>query len=333
MMPPTQGAQESSAEGREARGRVSIVITTWNRAGLVGRAIDSALRQTYPDLEIIVVDDGSTDDTADVLARIAATARRPVRSLERANGGCASARNAGAALATGRWLHFLDSDDELEPTAIETLVGALVACDADFAYSPAIEVGPGGASRLNPPVAAGRPERFALEHFGNTNLRTGAYLIRTDLFRELGGFDESFSHNEDSDFVQRLALRGRAAYSDAPSVRCHTHAGGKSRNRVAIHSALLASSERILARHPQFASTLGARAEARLAELRGALAEALILDRRLDEARAFVSTKRARVSLAARLSLRLGSSLPLRIRSAASARLPGFLAARRAPTA
>jgi glycosyltransferase involved in cell wall biosynthesis len=91
---------------------VSVVIPTYNRADLLPRAIDSALAQTAPPVEIIIVDDGSTDDTPAVVMRYAERHAGRVRSLRIPNGGVARARNAGIAAARSQWVALLDSDDE-----------------------------------------------------------------------------------------------------------------------------------------------------------------------------------------------------------------------------
>ena len=86
---------------------VSVVIPAFNAARFIGRALENVLNQTVPVLEIIVVDDGSTDDTATVASRYAPL----VRVARKSNAGPASARNLGASLARGEWLAMLDADD------------------------------------------------------------------------------------------------------------------------------------------------------------------------------------------------------------------------------
>ncbi len=108
--------------GRSTPVKVSVVIPTYNRARVVGAAIDSALAQTHDRLEIIVVDDGSTDDTAERVGR----RRDPrLRYVRREHAGVSSARNTGIAAATGDLVSFLDSDDLWKPEKIETEVAAL----------------------------------------------------------------------------------------------------------------------------------------------------------------------------------------------------------------
>lgn len=102
--------------------RVSVVIPTFNRAVLVARAIESVLSQSRPANEIIVVDDGSTDDT---VRRLADYAKRGVRVIRQENAGAPAARNHGVALAAYRWIAFLDSDDVWVPEHLERIAAAI----------------------------------------------------------------------------------------------------------------------------------------------------------------------------------------------------------------
>ncbi|NEP84931.1 MAG: glycosyltransferase family 2 protein, partial [Okeania sp. SIO3B3] len=113
---------------------VSVIIPAYNRADLIGETVDSVLAQTHPDIEIIVIDDGSTDNTADVLA----TYGSALRVIRQANAGQQAARNAGIRAATGDYIAFLDSDDLWLPHRIEAQLqrfeevpeAGLVYCDA-----------------------------------------------------------------------------------------------------------------------------------------------------------------------------------------------------------
>src|SRR5215475_10236165 len=94
---------------------ISVIIPAFNSSTTIGAAIESALRQTYPPTEIIVVDDGSVDDTAMVASRYPS----PVRVLRKANGGPGAARNFAARIATCEWLAMLDADDSWLPEKLE----------------------------------------------------------------------------------------------------------------------------------------------------------------------------------------------------------------------
>jgi hypothetical protein len=114
--------------------RVSVVLTTYNGERWLPEALDSALAQTHPDVEVIVVDDGSTDGTAEVIERYEGR----VRTIHQRNGGLAAARNAGVAAATGRYIALLDHDDLWHADALAVQVevagrhpsSGMVVCDA-----------------------------------------------------------------------------------------------------------------------------------------------------------------------------------------------------------
>jgi glycosyltransferase involved in cell wall biosynthesis len=293
---------------------VSVIIPTYNRAGKIARSVKSVLRQTYAPLEIVVVDDGSTDDTTSVVGAIVRN-HGNVTYHHQPNRGCAAARNEGLRLARGELLAFLDSDDAWLPKAAESLVDALLATGADFVYSPAIESYADGQSRVNHPVAAGRPEAFAQEHFLETNVRNGAFMFRRSVLATVPGLDEGLTHNEDSDFIQRLAIRCRAAYTEVPTVVVYHHATNKSRDRAAIYGALVRSAESVLVENPAFRSDLGEAAEARLRQLQSKQAEALLLAGRFEEAGRMVAKSSEPMPLTVRAAAKMRSALPLRARA------------------
>ncbi|HLJ21950.1 MAG TPA: glycosyltransferase family 2 protein, partial [Stellaceae bacterium] len=114
-----------------SHGPITVIIPTFNRAGCVLRAIQSAANQTYPDLEIVVVDDGSIDGTASLLRSFICA--RPFRFIESgANEGAPRARNRAIALSSARWIAFLDSDDIWHPRKLERQIGTLLRSGSAF---------------------------------------------------------------------------------------------------------------------------------------------------------------------------------------------------------
>jgi peptidoglycan/xylan/chitin deacetylase (PgdA/CDA1 family) len=184
---------------------VSIVIPTYNRAAYVREAIDSALGQTHPAIDVIVVDDGSTDGTEDVLAPYIASGR--IRYVRTAQRGPSAARNTGWRLATGRYLKFLDSDDYLFPEQVARQVAQMDAADRIVSVSDSVISRPDGAViRRRPPIDV--PERqLAALVAGNLTV-VHALLIPRVLLVATDGFDETLRAAEDWDLWIRIVKAG-----------------------------------------------------------------------------------------------------------------------------
>lgn len=291
--------------------KISIIIPTYNRVSTVTAAIDSVLDQEFSNLEILVIDDGSTDSTQEVLLARYPTSEKKVFYYQQENTGCASARNRGLREFTGDAFIFLDSDDQMVPGALKKLERIMIERDAEFVYSPALEVPASGSPWINFPVAANRPNRLAEKYFLNTNIRNGSVLFMRSVVKKVGFLDESLRYNEDSDYIQRVALNCKGAYSPEPSVKVFHHENNKSSDRVAIYKALLFSSERTLHNYPQLKRKLGKAGEQRLQELRQHLITALIHKASYEEAKQIVLKG---VSLPPQLKMALFCKSPWPIR-------------------
>ena len=195
---------------------VSVVIPTYNRAGSVGDAIESVIRQTHPAEEIIVVDDGSTDGTAGVLEHFG----QRIVVVSQANGGVSRARNAGIARATGDWLAFLDSDDVWLPHRLATLARDASASDCGVHVADLILEGPGyeesllAVRGLDFPAETGivvtRPLSRVI-----SGLSLNSIACRRDWMLGTGGFDPGLRMFEDLDVLMRLALAGPWLFTSA----------------------------------------------------------------------------------------------------------------------
>jgi glycosyltransferase involved in cell wall biosynthesis len=288
----------------------------------ISKTIRSVLNQTYQDLEVIIVDDGSTDPTEEMILRDFKNSKIPIKLFKKDHAGCASARNKGIEQARGDFVSFLDSDDQWLPDALENLLMALTQAGADFVYSPAVEVYPNGIEKINEPVAAECPERLAFEHFIDTNVRPGAVLYQRRIFETMKvWFREDLKHNEDSDFLQRVAIHFKAAYSSLPTVRVFHHNENKSRDRVSMYRALLQSSEVILKEYPEFKNQMGLDAYKRIEEIKRNLLNALIFSNQFKEAREVSESLDGNVGMGARLSLWLRSGFPLKVENRMNSRL------------
>jgi|KBSSwiStaDraftv2_1062776.scaffolds.fasta_scaffold19966_3 glycosyltransferase involved in cell wall biosynthesis len=192
----------------------SVVIPTFNRARLVRRAIDSVLAQTLGDFEVLVVDDGSTDDTRRVVGGIG-DARVRLVSLP-TNRGAAAARNAGIAAARGELISLLDSDDEYEPGFLEKTRAALAGTGPDVGFC---WTGTRWSSRLEKdgllreqmrrriwsPTFASRHAawRYCLTHDAPWGTSNGV-TFKASVFAKSGPFDEAMRACEDMDLLVRL---------------------------------------------------------------------------------------------------------------------------------
>ena len=133
---------------------ISIVVPAYNAAGVIERCIDTVLRQTYPDFELLIIDDGSTDETAEIVAAKAAQDAR-IHLIRQENAGVSSARNTGIAVASGELLCFIDSDDTVSANYLETLLAL---------YSPGVlPVIDVVRSDRNGSALSPMPETFMLE--------------------------------------------------------------------------------------------------------------------------------------------------------------------------
>lgn len=210
---------------------VSVIIPTYNREETVSRAIDSVLEQTHDDLEVLVVDDGSTDGTVAVLESYDDDRVRPI--YHETNQGANVARNTGIEHARGRYVAFLDSDDEWRPEKLEAQLEVLekrsaewVAAYCGFAFeltSASDRFRGLAASVLS--QADDRPRMEGGEELVGEiladNVHTGAgstLIVRTDVAREVGGFDETLDRFQDPEFVLRILEVGKLAYVDEPLV-------------------------------------------------------------------------------------------------------------------
>ncbi len=217
---------------------VSIIITSFNYASFLGEAIASALDQTYRPIEVIVIDDGSSDRSLEIARTY------PVTLLSQTNQGVCAARNNAAQLATGKYLYFLDADDVMLPDAIAHLL-------------PLVDGAPDGIG-----YAYGQAEYFDRKShiftsgpFDPRRLKRGNYiqvsaLFRKSAFDEVGGFDRGFTLREDWELYVRLYRHGcRGAYLARPHFRYRKHKP-PSPNKSKLPKRL--SEAKLIAAHPGF---------------------------------------------------------------------------------
>ena len=182
---------------------VSVIIPTFNRAQLVGEAVVSALGQEAVDFEVIVVDDGSTDDTRSVLAAFGAA----IRPVFQPNRGVSAARNTGIRTANREWLAFLDSDDLWLPRKLRRQLDFLLE-RPDFKICQTEEIWLRNGRRLNPRNYHQKPQGYCFPRLLERCLISpSAVVIHRGVFDEVGFFDESLPACEDYDLWLRIGCR------------------------------------------------------------------------------------------------------------------------------
>jgi glycosyltransferase involved in cell wall biosynthesis len=230
---------------------VSVIIPTYNRAEFLSTALDSVLTQSYPNIEVVVVDDGSTDRTPEVMEHYGGR----VNYRRQANGGVASARNAGLELARGELLALMDSDDICLPERIAAQVGCfaqfpeIVLCSSDFSafnanrliesshiasYYSAVAGTRGGVRALysnrdtlrrtelpwrapesGTPIAILSGRVYEQMAWGNF-IHPPTVMVRQSAVETVGGFDENIRIATEYDWLIRVCRVGPVAYLDAP---------------------------------------------------------------------------------------------------------------------
>ena len=189
---------------------VSVIIPTYNRAELVGDAVASVLAQTHADLELVVVDDGSTDATSDVLA---GCGDPRLRVLRQENRGVSAARNAGAAASSGSMLALLDSDDVWLPEKLSLQLAYMEATGHEVSQTGEIRIR--GDRRVNPMKKHRKPDgAFFRRALRLCLVSPSSVMMTRRVFEEAGPFDETLPACEDYDLWLRILLTRRVGLLD-----------------------------------------------------------------------------------------------------------------------
>lgn len=214
---------------------VSVIIPTYNSANLLSRAVDSVLEQTYSDLELIIIDDGSTDSTDEVVSEYSDERIKYIK--HELNRGGSAARNTGIENAKGKYIAFLDADDEWLPPKLECQLNKLRSCPEEYVAVHCkrdYDVNVFARLRDHLSTIVGTKKRDVPKEGGkelikeilSMNLSTGAstLIVETKVVNELGGFDSTFPRHQDWEFLIRVLQQGKLAYVDEPLVIKH-HTG------------------------------------------------------------------------------------------------------------
>ena len=268
-----------------------MVIATYNRAELLPATIDSVLQQQFQDFELIIVNDGSTDDTEKRLEPY----RERIRYLYQDNSGPSAARNAGVKLARSGWISIQDSDDLCAPNHLATLyryVESHPECGMVFANGAYL----GGPSHNRETIIpAEKSRRLANQGVGLADLfdkslvRLQASLISKACYEALGGHDETLRISMDLDLSFRIFRRYPIAYIDEVVFYYRKHSGNTSGDQERRLTENISVIRKLLAENPQAEITLGRqRVASRLAYRYYRLAKGLWKKDRQVEARAAI---------------------------------------------
>jgi glycosyltransferase involved in cell wall biosynthesis len=231
------GGHLRAETGPEAdRPLVTVIIPAYNAARFIRPTIDSVLDQTFQDFEFLVVDDGSTDETADVVRAYGTR----IRYLWKPNGGQSSSRNVGIREARGEFIAFLDHDDLWYPEKLARQVALMQA-------SPSLGVVTTGSVLFDDqgdleteipvlPESSG-PALLARLLLGNVIGSCSKVLVRAACFRELGAFDEELRMAEDWEMWYRIATRYDIVAIPEPLIRYRIHAGNFSSSSARLNLA------------------------------------------------------------------------------------------------
>lgn len=215
--------------------QVSVIIPTYNYARFIGEAIESVLAQSYRDCEIVVVDDGSTDDTKDVVSRFP-----QVRYIYQANKGIAAARNAGLHSSQGSYLVFLDADDRLVSHCLETGINSLEDNPKCAFVSGQWELIAGDGKPLAqvPGLFVTKDHYRAFLNFNYIGT-AGQVMFRRSVFDEVKGFDSSALGCDDIELYLRIARNHSVQSHDKVVVQHRVHGSNTSSDPAMMLTSML----------------------------------------------------------------------------------------------
>ena len=242
---------------------ISVVIPAYNAAQCIGRAIDSVLAQSFCDYEIIVVNDGSTDDTAGVVSQYGSK----VIYIYQENAGDGPARNAGIAAAKGDWIAFLDADDEWLPDKLKQQIELLDRnpdlkwCSASRFEAAGERKTTAGSKAAITEALAGRdyfPNYFTAALKGKCPIITSTIMVHRQVFEQVGVFDSCWSRCADIDLWRHIAHSyPRIGYVPEPLAIRHLDAENPSMRLRRLEAANGRDARKLAARHLAIAEEKG----------------------------------------------------------------------------
>jgi len=207
---------------------ISVITPTYNRAHLLPRLVNSVINQTFKDWELIIVDDGSTDNTAEFIQPFLKDTR--IKYIKKDNSGAAHTRNVGVDNSKGEYITFLDSDDEAKPEWLKEIIKEvnksnpqLICCGCDLIDNH------GNLTKINLPIS--HTELFGMQDYLMTG---GVYIVKREIFNDIGGFDNELTSGQHYELSFRLLpyilnSGGKIANLYKSLIKIHIHLGERIR--------------------------------------------------------------------------------------------------------
>ena len=220
--------------------KFSVIIPLYNKSDYVARTLASVFAQTYSDYETIVVDDGSTDNSLQVVRQSIEGLDR-CRVIQQDNAGVTAARNRGVEMAQGEYVCFLDADDWWEPTFLETMAQLIAECPEAGMYGTGFYLVKNGERRVAP-IGVGKKFQRGYINYCKTYARTlcmpitsSSVALPRGLFVESGGFKSGITFGEDFVFWISIALRHKVALANQPLANYYQDLSPKERATRRLH--------------------------------------------------------------------------------------------------
>ena len=210
---------------------VSVIIPNYNYANYIVDSIESVINQSYRNVEIIVVDDGSTDNSVEVIEKYG----KSVTLIQKKNSGVSAARNYGMRVAKGDFICFLDSDDSWDPEKIKLQISKFTSCEIGVVYS-SINLCDEGLNHLEVVKALYKGDiEYLYYKFPTASivlLGCSSAMIRSELARSVGEFDTLLHTSADWDYFRRLSKRTKVEFVDEPIVNYRRHVSSMSAGSI-----------------------------------------------------------------------------------------------------
>lgn len=227
-----------------ASGLVSVIVPVYNREKLVKEAVSSILAQTYKNLEIILINDGSTDQSLEVLKQFETENPDQIKVIDQKNQGQIAARNNGIRASSGEYIAFLDSDDLWLPEKLELQI-PLFGPEVGLVYSSVELIDDHGKSKGFDHINPGLQGNIFPELLVKNRMTGGTVVVRKDVLDEVGLFDPQFKAAENWDLWLRICKKYEARAINKPLVKYRVHDDNMSKNSI----LMLDSKRQIMEKH------------------------------------------------------------------------------------